>query len=229
MSLKPITSIFALYVGIALAAATSGATDKVQAVQTKTTLTDVLAPGPTLRFVVAPAGNQVRYRVREQLAGFDLPNDAVGKNASVSGMLGVDGQGRVLANVSKFVVNASAFASDRDRRDGYVRGRVLNVEQYPTVVLVPTEVRGLTLPLPISGSRTFELLGDLTVRGVTRPTSWHVTAEFSEGRIVGSATTDFTFAHFSLQKPRVPIVLSVADTIRLEYDFNLVRDRESGA
>lgn len=228
MRLKPTTSIFALYVGIALAAS-YGATDKVQAAQTKTVRTGEPAAGATLRFVVAPTGNEVRYRVREQLAGFDLPNDAVGKNASVSGTIAVDAEGRVLASASKFVVNASAFASDRDRRDGYIRGRVLNAEQYPTVVFVPTEVRGLTLTLPTSGTRTFELLGDLTVRGVTRPTIWHITAEFSEGRIIGSATTDFTFAHFMLQQPRVPIVLSVADSIRLEYDFNLVRDSTSGA
>ena len=31
-----------------------------------------------VRFAVAPAGNEVRYRIREQLAGFDRPNDAFG-------------------------------------------------------------------------------------------------------------------------------------------------------
>jgi hypothetical protein len=36
-------------------------------------------------------------------------------------------------------------------------------------------------------------------------------------------STAFTFDDFQLNQPRVPIVLSVADTIRLEYDFRLVR------
>jgi polyisoprenoid-binding protein YceI len=176
-----------------------------------------------LRLVVAPTGNQVRYRVREQLVGFDLPNDAVGKSAVVSGGISLDAGGRVLPADSKFVVDASTFASDRDRRDGYVRGRLLSAEQYPTVQLVPTEVRGLTLPLPASGTRTFSLVGDLTVRGVTRPTVWHVTAQFDNGRVTGAASTGFTFADFNLQQPRVPVVLSVADSIGLEYDFALVR------
>jgi hypothetical protein len=31
-----------------------------------------------MRYEPAPAGNEARYRVREQLAGFDVPSDAVG-------------------------------------------------------------------------------------------------------------------------------------------------------
>jgi polyisoprenoid-binding protein YceI len=178
---------------------------------------------PALRLVVAPSGNEVRYRVREQLVGVDLPNDAVGATGKVNGAIAVDADGRVLPAASRFVVDAATFTSDRDRRDGYVRGRLLDAEQYPTVVLVPTEVRGLALPLPTSGTKTFELAGDLTVRGVTRPTVWRMTARFENGRVTGTGWTAFTFADFGLQQPRVPVVLSVADSIRLEYDFNLIR------
>jgi hypothetical protein len=39
------------------------------------------------------------------------------------------------------------------------------------------------------------------------------------------ASTRFTFADFGIAQPRVPVVLSVADTIGLEYSFTLVRDR----
>lgn len=36
-------------------------------------------------------------------------------------------------------------------------------------------------------------------------------------------TAKFSFADFGLTQPRVPIVLSVAETIALEYDFKLLR------
>ena len=111
--------------------------------------------------------------------------------------------------------------SDKDRRDGYVRGRLLQASEHPTVELTPTAIEGLTLPLPTSGSRTFQLQGDLTVRGVTRPTTWQVKATFDGAKVTGSAATTFTFAEFGLTQPRVPVVLSVADTIQLEYDFSL--------
>jgi polyisoprenoid-binding protein YceI len=178
-----------------------------------------------LRFVLASSGNAVRYRVRERLVGRDLPNDAVGETKSITGEIAIDSSGKVIRESSKFVVDAGTFVSDQDRRDGYVRGRLLNTEQYPDIVLVPTEVRGVNLPVPTSGTRLIEVIGDLTVRGVTRPTVWKGTAQFQDGRLTGSAATAFTFSDIQMEQPRVRVLLSVADTIRLEIDFNLVRQR----
>lgn len=179
-------------------------------------------PAGTTQLVVAPEGNEVRYRIREQLVGVDLPNDAVGATASVSGGITLDAAGKVVPSASRFVVDVATLKSDKDRRDGYVRGRILQATDFPTVALAPTALQGVTLPLPTSGSRTFQLVGDLTVRGVTKPTTWNVDVKFDGGRVTGTAATSFTFEQFGLTQPRVPVVLSVADTIKLEYDFSLV-------
>lgn len=175
-----------------------------------------------LHLTVAPTGNEVRYRIREQLVRVDLPNDAIGKTSEISGGIGVGTDGKIIPTESKFVVNVGSLKSDRDRRDGYVRGRVLETDQYPTVEFTPTGFRGLPAKLPTSGSHTFDVTGNLTVRGVTKPTTWRMTAEAKNGQVTGNAYTLFTFADFNMQQPKVPIVLSVADTIRLEYDFTLV-------
>ncbi|MDQ6770780.1 MAG: YceI family protein [Gemmatimonadota bacterium] len=184
-----------------------------------------VAPGTALRFVLSPTGNAARYRVRERLVGHDLPNDAIGETKSLTGAIAFDANGKIIRPESKFVVDAGSFVSDKDRRDGFVRGRLLDAQQYPSIVLVPTDVRGIGLPLPTSGTRPIEMMGDLTVRGVTRPTLWKGTAQFQDGRVSGSASTEFTFADIRMDQPRVPVLLSVADTIRLEIDFDLVRQR----
>lgn len=179
------------------------------------------------RFVVAPAGNEARYRVNEQLAGFELRNDAVGVTGKVSGGISLDDRGAIIPGESRIVVDVSALKSDKDRRDGYVQRRLLETEKFPTVELTPTAIRGLPVPLPAAqgklGPRQLEMTGNLTVRGVTRPTTWRVTASYDGGTVTGTAATAFTFADFQMEKPRVASVLSVADTIRLEYDFTLVR------
>jgi polyisoprenoid-binding protein YceI len=179
--------------------------------------------GVALRLVLAPTGNAARYRVRERLVGQDLPNDAVGETKSLTGSIAIDSAGKVVRGASRFSVDAGSFVSDKSRRDGFVRRRLLQADQYPTVTLVPTDVRGVTLPLPKSGTALIEMAGDLTVRGVTRPTIWKGTAQFKDGQISGSAATSFTFDDFQMEQPRVPVLLSVADTIRLELDFNLVQ------
>ena len=45
--------------------------------------------------MVAPAGNEARYRVRELLAGFDLPKDAIGATKNVTGRVVIGADGKV--------------------------------------------------------------------------------------------------------------------------------------
>ena len=175
-----------------------------------------------LHFMVAPSGNEARYRIREQLVRVDLPGEAIGNTAEITGGIAIAADGRIIPAESKFVVNVGTLKSDRDMRDGYVRRRTLETDQYPTVEFTPTGFRGLPNTLPTAGSHTFDVIGNLTVHGVTKPTTWRVKAETKNGRVTGNASTLFTFSDFNLPQPRVPVLLSVEDTIRLEYDFSLV-------
>ena len=179
------------------------------------------AKDATLRFVLVPEGSAARYRVREQLMGHDFPNDAVGETKSITGAITFDNAGKVIHDASEFTIDASTFVSDQRRRDGYVRGRLLESDNYPTITFVPSDVRGIKLPLPKSGAAPFEVIGDLTVHGVTRPTNWKGTVQFNNADVTGSASTSFTFKDIQMDPPRVPVLLSVADTIKLEIDFNL--------
>lgn len=175
-----------------------------------------------VRYVVAPTGNEARYRVREQLVGVELPNDAIGFAHEITGTVVVDSHGTVVRDSSKIIVTLTNLKSDKDRRDGYVKRRTLETDKFPTVELVPTALRGIMAKPTGAAPVAFELLGDLTVHGVSHPTTWKVTARADGADVVGSATTAFTFKDFSLDQPSVPVVLSVNDTIKLEYDFRFV-------
>jgi polyisoprenoid-binding protein YceI len=180
------------------------------------------APKESLVFVTDDSGNAARFRVREQLVGFDLPNDAIGTTPAVSGELVLRANGSV-SPLSKFTVDIRRLKSDEDKRDRYVQTRILDSAKYPTVAFLITHINGLKLPLATSGSVHFTMRGNLTVHGSTKPTNWKVTANLSPAEVTGTASTVFTFEDFGLLRPKVPIVLSVQDTIRLEYDFRLVR------
>lgn len=173
------------------------------------------------RLVVTEEGNTARYLVREQLAGLDFPNDAVGETDAVSGSILFNADGEIVSEESSIVVYISGLTSDRNRRDNFIQRNTLNSSEYPTVQIVPLQTRGLTFPLTEDEPFTFDIVGNLTVRDTTRATSWRVNAQFSEGVLTGTARTEFTFEEFGMEKPRVGSVLSVADAIRLEYDFTL--------
>ena len=224
MQRKGLAAVVALLVfgvsAVGVAAARSSAS--AATVRAVVTVQPAAREQGTTRYVLAPEGTSARYFVREQLASINFPSDAVGVTDSLTGGITVDDKGQVVPAESKIVANISYLKSDRDMRDGFIRRRTMETDKYPTVTLVPREITGLAMPIPDSGRVTFTLLGDLTVKGVTRPTTWTVMAAMRRGAVRGTASTGFTFADFQLEKPKVMSILSVADSIHLVYDFNLV-------
>lgn len=174
------------------------------------------------RWVVSAENSEARFLVREQLAGLDFPNDAVGKTKSVAGAVVLADDGSIVSDQSEIRVQLATLATDSERRDGYVQRRTLEVEEYPEAVLVPVRFLGFSGPIPDSGTATFQLEGSLTLHGVTKTTVWEVTAEFGAEKISGLATTAFQFDTFGIAVPSVARVLSVDDNIRLELQFLLV-------
>ena len=206
---------------LALAALSAAAGAQTHRTSAPVKQTGTSAP---LHYVVAPSGNEARYRVREQLVGFDLPNDAVGVTKDIAGKLVVGKDGKIVRDSSRIVIQVSSLKSDKARRDGFVQRSTLETAKYPQVEFVPASFQGLAEPIPPGTTKTFSIVGDLTVHGATRPTTWQVTAHADGADVVGSAETVFTFKDFALDQPKVPVLLSVADSIKLEYDFRFSPD-----
>ena len=178
------------------------------------------------RFEIAE-GTRAFYRVREQLVGVSFLNDAVGVSEAVEGVLSIQADGSV-DEESQLTLDLTTFSSDQDRRDRFVRNRVFEVEQHPTAVFTPVRTVGSPFPaddpdalVPIVG---FQLIGNMTLHGVTQEITWDVLATYDDDGVVeGKALTAFPFSTFNLTKPELPFLLSVEDEIRLEIDFNVKR------
>lgn len=169
--------------------------------------------------ITVTEGSEALYRINEQLANRNLPNDAVGTTSDIEGQIAFSADGTVDAERSKITVGVRSLQSDSGRRDRYIQRNSLESNQYPEVTIAVTEIRGLSWPLPTSGEATFEMVGDLTIRDQTRSVTWETTATFTEGGVEGLAKTVVTFEQYEMTQPRVSIVLSVADEIRLEINF----------
>ena len=165
-------------------------------------------------------GTIARYKVEEVLAstGFKI---ATGETTDVAGQVVFGEDGGVVADQSRITVQAATLRTDSNRRDGYVRDRTLETDTYPEVVFVPMSFDGLPAPITdASGPTEFTITGDLTVKDQTREVTWDAMADFAaDGAVTGTASVEFTFDDFGMDKPRVAIVVSVEDTILLELDF----------
>ncbi len=171
-------------------------------------------------------GSRALYRVREQLAGISFPSDAVGATPNVTGALVIKPDGSIDSAQSRFTVDLRTLKSDQDQRDGFLRSpRGLNTEKFPTAEFVPRRVVGMPWPFPSQNPAQagFQLIGDMTVYGMTSDATWNIVATFNPQLVAGRASTNFTFAKFGIPKPQLARLLSVDDTINLEFEFRFKR------
>jgi polyisoprenoid-binding protein YceI len=179
------------------------------------------ASGGEVVYTLNAAGSQASYQVREQLAKFNFPTDAIGTTKAISGSIALKPDGSIDTANSKFTVDLSTLQTDSSMRDGYVRRNILQTSQYPQAVFVPAQVSGLPATIPQSGSVSFKVTGNMTLHGVTKPVTWDVTGTVNNGQATGTATTSFKFEDFGLPQPQVPVVLSVVDNITLNVSLVL--------
>jgi polyisoprenoid-binding protein YceI len=116
----------------------------------------------------------------------------------------------------------TTLSSDERDRDNFVKRDTLQANQFPTAEFVPTKATGLTLPLPASGTFTFTLTGNLTIKGTTKEVTFDVTAKRDGSDLTATATANpsWKFGDFGMRAPSVPFrVLSVTDEIRAVIDL----------
>ncbi|MDP9309651.1 MAG: YceI family protein [Chloroflexota bacterium] len=115
---------------------------------------------------------------------------------------------------------AASTATDSEFRDRAIKNRILNTDQYEFVTFTPMQIVGLPANGSVGQSYSFQIIGDLTVRDVTKPVTFDVTATpISETRLEGTAQTTIRYADFGLTIPQVRQVASVSEQVRLEIDF----------
>lgn len=211
---------------LALAVAACGGAASV-AVAPSATATQTVAPTtaapatPTALAWTISDKSKTTVRVREQLAAFNVPSDAVLVATGATGAFQLSDDGS-FAPGSKITFRVDTLTSDSSLRDGFVKMTVLGTRQFPTAAFVPLKATGLTLPLAANGTFTFTLSGTLTIHGVDKVVTFDVQATRAGGDLSATATLNPTikFGDFGMPLPASPgRVLSVVDEIKLVIDL----------
>ena len=136
------------------------------------------------------------YRVKEILFGVDAA--AVGRSNQITGGLSVEGTQITSAD---FEVDVASITSNETRRDGQFRGRIMSADEFPTATFVLTEPIELGSE-PAEGLEVVaEATGELTLRGITNPVTFEVTAKLENGLIGVLGSIPVVFADYSIANP----------------------------
>ncbi len=136
------------------------------------------------------------YRVEEVL--FGVNTTAAGRGNEISGSMTIAG---TTVTDAAFTVDVGSITSDESRRDNQFRGRIMSVDQFPEATFTLTApIEFGTVPAPAE-QLTATATGNLTLRGITRPVTFDVTAESGENRIGVLGTIPVQFADYDIPNP----------------------------
>jgi polyisoprenoid-binding protein YceI len=173
------------------------------------------APGS---FTIDRAHTHVGFSVRHMMV-----SKVKGRFSSFEGTIAV---GDTPAGSSvEITIDASSIDTREEARDDHLRSPdFLDVERFPTLTYRSTQV------VPTAAGH-FELIGELTLHGVTRPVTLSVEQEgivrdpYGNERIGFSATTELNREEFGLTWNAVLEAggVAVAKTVKLELEVEAVR------
>jgi polyisoprenoid-binding protein YceI len=176
-----------------------------------------VSPG-ALRFQIVPEQSEVRFTIPEVLRG--QPNDVIGKSNQVAGEIVLDPNDLGTAKIGVIQINARTLQTDDSRRNRAIGTFILNTNNYEFITFAPTEVKGLSGKAELGKTLTFQISGNLTIRDVTKPVVFDVTAKAdSATKMSGNANATINRADYNLNLPNVPFVANVGEQVKLEIDF----------
>lgn len=150
------------------------------------------------------------YRIDEIIAGVNTT--AVGRGDEIDGTLVIDG---TTAEID-ITVQIQNITSDDNRRDNQFRGRIMEADQFPEATFVSTApIEFATVPAD-GGRVVATVTGDLTLKGVTQPVTFEITAEANGDRVGVLGNIPVLFEDYGIDNPSFGVV-TTEDNGLLEF------------
>ena len=186
------------------------------------------ALGGVRTFVIVPEESQASYHATEEFFGGALEKyginagfgEAVGVTQAIEGQLTLNFDDLADAlGENSFTVQMNTLVTGRDSRDNWIRENGPRFNDYPVAGFTATAIEGAPAAYTEGEEVSFKLVGDLTVREVTRPTTFDVTARLEGDTLTGTATTRASLTDFEIEPPSFANTLTVDDEFGIEVQF----------
>ncbi|MEX1018773.1 MAG: YceI family protein [Litorilinea sp.] len=182
----------------------------------------------TRTFVISPEESEAAYIVTEELFADALTkygmdpgfNEVRGTTQTLEGQftLNFDDLSSALGE-NRFSVDMTTLSTDQRLRDGWIRSDGPSFDDYPVAEFVGSEIQGAPESYTEGEEVTFEIVGELTMREITQPKTFTVTATLEGNTITGVATTEGLLSEFGIEPISFAGTLTVADPLTIEINF----------
>jgi polyisoprenoid-binding protein YceI len=175
----------------------------------------------TRTFQIVADLSEASYQVSEEF--FNRPINlvnAVGRTKAIEGefQLNISGN-QVQLTENQFKVDLRTLTSDEARRDQRIRDQWLESNTYPWAEFKATGIENFPAEATEGQDVSFKLTGDMTVREITKPQTFEVTARLDGDTFTGVAVTNLLMQDYGFEAPSVLGILKVTDGVTVTVNF----------
>ena len=193
-----------------------------------TTPTPMASPCSTMNtasglraFSINSQKSDASYEAHFLVEGQKVPGSVVGITGDVSGEFLITSDNQPTLMSMKILVDLRTLDSGSPERDSHVRNDTLEVNKYPYATFTVMDAQILPGSYSEGQNVTFKLKGDLTIHGVTHPTTFTMQGQLAHNMVLGSATTVLHLQDFNMKTPMttagVTITISKDITLTVHY------------
>lgn len=170
---------------------------------------------------IDPVRSSLQYEIGERFAG-KKASTAKGATKGIAGDIVLDRSDLAKSKVGTIVANVEQFESDNNLRDARIRKDFLESHAYPLATFDTTELTGLSGPLKAGESRSFAMVGNLTVKKTTTRATWQVKAQWDGDKLTATATTTAKLSRFDAGPISIAGLVTTDDEIKLVLKLTAV-------
>jgi polyisoprenoid-binding protein YceI len=179
-------------------------------------------------YVIVPEESKASYEVDEEFFADALSkygiqaglSDTIGSTQEIEGelQLNLDDLSAPLGT-NRFTVNLATLTSDQSLRDRWIRQNGPRFNQFPNAEFTATAIEDAPETYSEGDEVQFKLVGDLTIREITQPVTFDVTANLEGDIITGIATAQLLMTDFGIDPPNFANTLSVGNEFAVQVEF----------
>jgi polyisoprenoid-binding protein YceI len=166
-------------------------------------------------YAIDPARSEVRFRIE---AG---RHHVIGRTHGVRGSAVLALGTLSGARTGEAVVDAASLNTGNGVRDRVLRGK-LETNRYPELRFKATGFANEHPPAQQGDTWRTVLLGDLTIRGVTRPVALEMAGRWEGNALRAKGSTEFKLTDFGIEPPQFLGFLRVKDRVRVDFEVVVV-------
>lgn len=185
-------------------------------------------------FVIVPSASRASYLASEEFFGGALEKlgipaglaDVVGSTQEIEGrfQLNLDDLTAPLGE-NTFIVRVNTLTTNRDDRDKWIRENGPRFNDHPLATFTATSIVGVPSTYIEGEEVSFKLLGDLTVREITQPATFDVTARLTGDTLTAIATaSNLKMSDFGIEQLSFVNTLTVADEFGIEVQITAQKE-----